>query len=246
MERKLLAHRSMRRLTLAWLLPLACLSACGDEKPAILTLSVTAEWAPSPAAPNDLGHLIKVDLQETLSNGSCRGWSSSTRVTVNGQMFPYDPASSPCLHGELVLGPFSTDQMVTVRLEEDGDTVAVGEFAGLLPGTGARLVSPAGGRARPGDEIVISPVVELLGLPAPAVFYPLEAIPFDADGMSASVDRVPDGLRAHVPSFTGPAVVKMFVAPEINYGATISCTGMWHCRGLYSLTLGPVAIDVQP
>jgi hypothetical protein len=191
--------------------------------------------------------MIDVRLQETLSNGSCRGWSSSTRVSVNGQRLPFDPASSTCLHGELSLGPFSAEQAVTVRLEEEGRTLAEAAFDRLLPGTAATLVSPSNGPVRPGDEIEIARPTSLLGLPAPAYFFPVEAVPFDHDGIGSPVEPSPAGLRLQVPNLTGPAVVSVFTVPAPGlHEATVTCSGPWTCLAQFSSTLGPIRLDVQP
>lgn len=248
-------HRRLDRWVSLIGLGLGCVThGCGDEPLPVpdFGIAASAVWSNEPAGPDALGYtMFLLTTQLKSEEGLCRRASASTRLTINDVDVPLvrDPATR-CLEGRLAVGPLLQDHPPTfsARLEEDGRPVAEALFDDLLPGTTARLVSPADGRVKAGDELVIIPPQALPTSEAwGSRFYFMDAPDWQPLGVAAPTPprRLLDGIHVEVPAFTGRAVLiirgmPFFISPEI------SCPGFALCTATVATTVGPILLTGAP
>jgi hypothetical protein len=234
---------------------IAALSACSDETrpPADLVLSVIVDWTDTVLSPAELGYVVRVFVNQQTRDERCRSFPPSSFVLVaNDERIPLTPSPSSnlnCVANGVALGPYLEAKPVLVQLKEHGEIVAEAHYDGLMPGAAATLVSPADGRVRAGDEIVILPPSSLpTSDPGSATFYPLEAPVWDASGIFATAPRERrfDGIHVQVPAFVGPAVMVLgSSAPSLL--PTVSCPGFASCSTVeIDHRIGPVFLEGLP
>jgi hypothetical protein len=235
-----------------WVVALAgaCLAAgCGEDPPTqpdfFVAASAAWSWtAPEPAA---LGYTIALLLEQRQLGGAstCREAPASTRLLVEGADVPLtrDPTTK-CLEGRFLSAPVLTDRAVTARVEEEGRLVGEVVFDRLMPGTAASLVSPADGRVRAGDDLLIVPPPALpTSAPWRPVYYFLDPDNWLPSGAlyAPEPERRLDGIHVGVPTFSGPAMLILegmpsYIPPDVE------CPGFAHCTEIVEVTLGPFSL----
>jgi hypothetical protein len=241
----------MRHLTLPTLLAVAAaVAGCGEEptRPDFV-IGAQAAWSWNPASVDEVGYTVALLLVQRQLDSRCRDAPDSTRLTVNGVAVPLtrDP-DSHCAEGRLILGPSLRVEPITARVEDGKDNL-VGEvvFDGLAPGTAATLASPADGRVRAGDEVVVVPPSTLpTSQPSRAMFFLLEG-PSVNPGLyvPALPERLLDGVHVVAPAFTGPAAVVFTGMPHAP-PADLSCPGFFACTAMTDDTVGPIQVVGEP
>jgi hypothetical protein len=239
------------RSTLAlWLLMAGALGGC-DEAPHKPDFAIGAEakWNDSPASPADVGYDVAVVLIQRKHGDSCRTAAASTTLLVDGQSIPLtrDPASD-CLEGKTLVGPLLTEKAVAVRVEEEGQLVGQVSFEGLMPGVAAKLVSPADGHVRAGDDIHIVPPPSLpTSNPELATLFLPEAPVWSPNGFAPGTpaERRHDGIHLTAPRFVGSAILVFDGMPFVPEVA-LECPGLFACTANASNTLGPIFLTGVP
>lgn len=225
--------------------------ACGDEKPDEIVLMGMAEWRDDPGSAANLGYHVWADVGWIDRGGTCARISQALRVTVNDIEAEPIGSGGECPFDALFdAGPFTTNDPVTVRLFDGEQLRGEATFTDLFWGMGAQLVSPAGGQARPGDEVVVSiPPGKAVPPETNARWYWLDTAPsvppfYSTAGATPDAETstvhapVPDvqGLSGHV------AVTLAYIVEETITATT--CTGFSNCLMTAHGTLGPVRLEV--
>lgn len=227
---------------LAWLLA-GC--AADDAGFPYFFVTVTADWPDAAASASGLGYAIDVTVTKKLDgNGDCGKIPGGVRVLVDGAELSFAPDSGAgCLEAKPRLGPFLQDHVVTVTLEQDGQTKGEATFADLMPGLAAALVSPPGGQVRAGDDIVIRPVPALPTGWGNACFLPLDGAG-TVSALCAPNQRGLDGVHVQAPVFTGRAW--LIVRTPDSAPAAVTCAGFALCHGQAASVLGPLLVTEVP
>jgi len=219
---------------------------CGnDPQPPSLMAGVGATWNWKPSGPDQLGYAIAAVIEQRAERGAdtCAELPSTTQATINGLAIPLvTNPNTHCVTGQLALGPFVHDQSVSVRIADGNDVMAAGMFENLMPGTSARLITPADGKVREGDEVVLVPPAALPSSQAAAVYL---FVPGSQSMLYALAQRQPDGNHFKAPSFVGDAAVVVRGMPYTP-DATFSCSGFAVCVGDADNTVGPIFITEEP
>jgi hypothetical protein len=139
-----------------------------------------------------------------------------------------------------------------VRVLDGEKLLGSATYRGLFPGYPAQLASPADGRVRVGDSVV-------LGLPAPlpadapfseySEYYWLDSV----DGVPpyhdiARATLAPDrqSITVATPDRTGRAALVSSSSLDKGYVAAESCEGFTYCTSWPSAAIGPVFVEVVP
>jgi hypothetical protein len=246
----------MTRWTLAW----ACvvgmaLPACGTDDPE-MDLLTAASWNADPASVAETGYWISVDFGWPERAKSCFPLPRALHVTVDGREATKNAnMGGDCLWDVLYeLGPFPSEepQPTVVRVLDGEKLLGSATYRGLFPGYPAQLMSPADGRVRLGDSIVLG---LLAPLPADASFFgSAEYFWLDAsDGVppyqqyaqaTLATDR--QSITVATPDRTGRAALIASSSFSKEYTPAESCEGFAHCTSLPSAAIGPVLVEVVP
>jgi hypothetical protein len=248
-------------LTGALLGIVATLSACGSDGGPDMMLLTAAEWKEDPGTVGEIGYWVSVDVGWPDRAQSCFDLPSNLRVTVNGREGTRtQDRDGDCLWDVVYdVGPFWPDepQPTTVHVLDGEKLLGQATYLGLFPAYPARLASPADGKVRLGDSVVLN-----LLSPFPdestasewseyslAEYYWLDGphgVPPYKD--SLRIITVPDQqtIVVYSPARTGQAALAINGPITKAFTEAESCTGFTSCEAMPSTTAGPVFVEVVP